>query len=202
MAVMVLVVLEAGGRAILSVSPNIPVLAVVTGVRFFEILFFLLIIIYLGKGLVAVGLAGEQWKGGLMQGLLWSLVFAIVSLAGGILLMGAGGDPFQMLHVALPQTPGMQILFFFTGALIGPVAEELFFRGILYGFLRSWGVWSALTMTTLLFVWMHSLGNGVPVPQIVGSVVFTLAYEKKGQLLAPVTIHCLGNLALFFISLP
>jgi hypothetical protein len=36
---------------------------------------------------------------------------------------------------------------------------------------------------------------------VVGGVLFAAAYEKEKNLLVPVTIHCLGNLAIFSLSL-
>ena len=40
-----------------------------------------------------------------------------------------------------------------------------------------------------------------PVTQIVGGVVFCLAYEKEKSLLVPIVIHMLGNAALFTLGL-
>jgi membrane protease YdiL (CAAX protease family) len=85
--------------------------------------------------------------------------------------------------------------------MFGPVAEEIFFRGIVYGFLRKWGVLSALVGTTVVFVAAHTLQSGLPVPQIVGGLVFAIAYELEGTLLVPIVIHVLGNTAIFSLCL-
>ncbi len=201
MALMAIVVLESGGVTALFIFSQSSGLVILTGLRILEIVSLVLVVYVFGRGLFSVGLARDQLMGGLLQGLCWSLIFALVSLAGCGLLFIARLNPFVLLHVSLPETMGAQILFFIAGGLIGPLAEEIFFRGILYGFFRQWGVWIALSVTTFLFVVMHPQGVAVPVPQIVGSIVFTLAYEKRGELAAPVTIHCLGNLALFSISM-
>ncbi len=196
---MALIVLEAGGSKVLTIFSELPLLVLVTGTRLLEIVSLLLIVIQCENDLFAVGLAGSQLSGGLMRGVRWSLVFGLVAFAGFFLLMAVGLNPRQLLHVPLPGTLGERVLFFITGGLIGPVGEELFFRGILYGFMRQWGMWSALIVTTLLFVLMHPIGAAIPISQIVGSIVFTLSYEQKGELAAPVTIHCLGNLVLFVL---
>lgn len=201
MAVMTIVVLEYGGATALSFFSQIPDLVILTGLRILEIVSLLVIVHGFGQGLFSVGLAREQLMGGLLQGVWWSLIFGVAALAGGILLLMAGLNPFELLHVPLPKTVGARVLLFIISGLIGPLAEEIFFRGILYGFLRQWGIWVALAITTFLFVLMHPPGAAVPIPQIVGSIIFTLAYEKRGELAAPVTIHCLGNLVLFSISL-
>jgi len=201
MAVITIVVLESGGGTFLFFFPHISGLVVLTGLRILEIVSLVLVVHGFGQGLFAVGLARDQLRGGLLQGLCWSFVFGLVALAGSVLLFIAGINPFDLLHVSLPDTMEARVLFFITAGIIGPLAEEIFFRGILYGFFRQWGVWISLSVTTLLFVVMHPPGAAVPVPQIVGSIVFTLAYEKRGELAAPVIIHCLGNLALFSISM-
>jgi membrane protease YdiL (CAAX protease family) len=35
----------------------------------------------------------------------------------------------------------------------------------------------------------------------VGGIVFAIAYEKEKNLMVPITIHCLGNLAIFSLSI-
>jgi len=59
----------------------------------------------------------------------------------------------------------------------------------------------AVTVSTLLFVLPHLTGAGFPVTQLAGGLVFALAYEKEDNLMVPITIHCLGNLAIFSIGL-
>ncbi|WP_212637975.1 CPBP family intramembrane glutamic endopeptidase [Desulfocicer vacuolatum] len=201
MSVVTIMVLESGGATLLSLFFQIPELVMLTLLRVLEITCLLAIVHGFGQGLLCVGLAGEQLMGGLLQGAWWSLIFGFVALAGAVLLLIMGLNPLVLLHVPLPGTVGLRVLFLITGCLIGPLAEEIFFRGILYGFFRQWGVWFALSATTFLFVVMHSPRAGLPVPQMVGSIVFTLAYEKRGELAAPVIIHCLGNFALLGISL-
>jgi hypothetical protein len=85
--------------------------------------------------------------------------------------------------------------------VLEPVAEEVFFRGIVYGFLRKWGVLLALVGTTAVFVAAHTLRAGIPLPQIVGGMVFAIAYEMEGSLLVPIVIHVLGNAAIFSLCL-
>jgi hypothetical protein len=43
--------------------------------------------------------------------------------------------------------------------------------------------------------------QGVFVHQVVGGIVFAVAYEVEGSLLVPITIHVLGNMAIFTLSL-
>ncbi|MCD6398086.1 MAG: CPBP family intramembrane metalloprotease [Spirochaetaceae bacterium] len=84
---------------------------------------------------------------------------------------------------------------------MSPVAEEIFFRGIIYSFFRRWRVFVAVILSTLAFVLVHPAGSGFPLPQITGGVLFAMAYEKEGNLTVPIIIHVLGNMALFSLSL-
>jgi hypothetical protein len=93
------------------------------------------------------------------------------------------------------------ILFFLTGVLVSPAAEEIFFRGILYGYFRRWGAAPALALSTLAFVAAHFPGRGIPLTQAVGGLVFAVSYEKEKNLLVPFIVHSLGNLAIFSLSL-
>ena len=86
------------------------------------------------------------------------------------------------------------------GYVIAPVAEEIFFRGILYGFFRQWGIMVALVISTALFVISHAIGSGLPITQVIGGLLFAVAYEIEKNLLVPIIIHSLGNLAIFCLS--
>jgi membrane protease YdiL (CAAX protease family) len=87
------------------------------------------------------------------------------------------------------------------GGIISPVVEEIFFRGILFGFFRRWGATTAVVLSTILFVLPHLKRGAIPVTQMVGGVVFAAAYEKEKSLAAPIIIHSLGNLSIFSLSL-
>ena len=77
----------------------------------------------------------------------------------------------------------------------------IFFRGILYRFFRQWGFAPALIISTIFFVLPHITGNGIPLTQVVGGLLFAIAYEVEENLIVPIVIHCLGNLSIFSISI-
>jgi len=52
-----------------------------------------------------------------------------------------------------------------------------------------------------VFVLAHPIFPGIPLAQVVGGIVFAVAYEMEGSLMIPITIHILGNLAIFTLSL-
>lgn len=149
----------------------------------------------------ALGFYPHQVRHPILRGLLWSLAFGLLVLLMALVLYLAGIDPLGLISTNLPHSQMTRAIFFLVGGFISPVAEEFFFRGILYGYLRRWGVWVAVIISTLLFTLAHAPGGSVPLPQLVGGLLFALAYEKEKNLLVPITIHVLGNLAIFSLSM-
>jgi CAAX protease family protein len=152
------------------------------------------------NGLGAVGWQPRQWAEGLKKGAIGSAGFALLTACAMAVLAMMGKSPLMLLRSPLPSVKTELLLFFLTGVLIAPIAEELFFRGILYCYFRRWGVTMALAASTALFVVLHA-HRGLPVTQIVGGLLFAVAYESSGNLMVPMTIHALGNLAIFSLSL-
>ncbi len=195
LALMVVLAAEtvAGGIVSLGLLPSMVTLAAVRAV---EIVLLMAVAVVLAGGPGAIGLAPEQIVPGIRRGLIWSGGFGLlVLIAAGVLAL-AGHSPLQMIRVQLPPDPTDRALYLLTGAVIAPVAEEIFFRGYLYGFFRRWGVLCALILSNLVFVLAHGV-TGLPLTQMVGGILFALCYEVEGRLTAPVTVHVLGNGALF-----
>ena len=154
-----------------------------------------------GKGLPSIGLDRARIGHGISRGLIWSAGFALVVALASAVFYVAGINLLMLLKVRLPEKLSQILVFLLVGGIFGPIAEELFFRGMLYGFLRRWGVLVAIVVSTGAFVVAHPISQGFPVPQAVGGIVFALAYEIEGSLMTPIVIHVLGNLALYGLSL-
>jgi membrane protease YdiL (CAAX protease family) len=169
--------------------------------RIIEIIMLLSIARFCEKGTAAIGLEAASLLRGLRRGCLWSAGFAIVAGVSGIVLSLFGVNPLPLLRTNLPENPLSLSLFFLVGGIIGPVAEEIFFRGLVFGFFRRTGFWFALVFSTIFFVSLHSTASFIPISQLVGGIVFAVAYELEKSLLVPITIHVAGNLAIFSISL-
>ena len=169
--------------------------------RIVEIILLSFIAVQFDKSTNRLGLAPAEFSTGIKKGLIWSLCFGIAAVVLMGLLYLAGINALRLLDTPLPASKAQIFLFLLIGGVIGPVAEEIFFRGILYGYLRRWGVFAAVSVSTLLFVLPHLSGGTLPITQLVGGIVFALAYEKEDNLMVPITIHCLGNLAIFGIAL-
>jgi uncharacterized protein len=176
-------------------------LAVMGVTRLLQISAMAWIIIAGTGGLSAIGLSTQTACSGLYKGFVWSGAFGAAALTGMGIVYLAGSNPLVLLRSPLPVDRAGLAAFFVIGALIAPLAEEIFFRGILYTYFRRWGILPALISSTAIFVILHSF-QGVPVIPIAGGIVFAVAYETSRNLIVPITIHMLGNLALFTISLP
>lgn len=178
----------------------LPGLALLGLVRLVQITGILIMVIYWESGLVSIALSPGAWGRGLARGAVWSLGFALAAAIGMTLLYLSGNNPLTIVRTPMPK-PGVELgLFFMVGGLIGPLAEEICFRGILYTFFRRWGILFAIITSTALFVALHAV-HGLPLTQIMGGIVFAVAYETSRNLMVPITIHVLGNLAIFSLSL-
>ena len=177
-----------------------PILAIGI-VRLIEIIILFLVVTQFEGGIASIGLDPQHWFHGLKKGLIWSAVFGLCVAIVFAALYAFHINPLQILGSGLSFNGKALILFFSIGGLIGPVAEEMFFRGIIYGFLRRWGILIAMIGTTIIFSVAHLKGTPFPLTQIVGGILFSIAYEVEKNLFTPITIHVLGNLAIFSIPL-
>lgn len=194
------IALEAGARLGIG-GKGVHPMAVLGGVRLLQA-GLVFTIVFLTQGCLApIGLSGRGLIPGIQRGLIWSAGFGLLVLAAGMLIWAIGVDPLSLIDVSIPKDPTDRLFFFMAGGLIAPVTEEIFFRGVLYGFFRRWGLWAAVLFSTLAFVLAHPLLPGVPIPQIIGGLLFALAYEVEKDLIIPITLHVSGNMAIFGLSL-
>ncbi len=169
-------------------------------IRLLEMALLVAAAVLWGNGLFSVGLARSSAAHGFVRGLIWSAGFGMSALIAHLILYAMGINGMTLIQTHIPSGPGSIILLFLVGGVVGPAAEEIFFRGFLYGFFRRWGVFVALTVSTLIFALAHPGFPHIPFTQVVGGIVFAMAYEIEGSLMAPITIHVLGNTAIFALS--
>jgi membrane protease YdiL (CAAX protease family) len=150
-------------------------------------------------GIAAIGLSKATLLQGLKKGLMWSAGFGLVVALAGAVIFLTGINPVTLIQSRIPVKPVQIALLFCIGGIIGPVAEEIFFRGILYSFFRRWGIFTALLISTLVFVMIHPV-RGPAVTQAIGGILFGIAFEVEKNLMVPITIHALGNMAIFSLS--
>ena len=145
----------------------------------------------------AIGLQPSTIGSGTLRGIVWSLSFGAVVAVGLIVGRLAGINLVGQLQFRLPHQPADILILFVVGSLIAPISEEIYFRGLVYGYLRRWGPSIAILGSTLLFVAAHPNLQKIPITQIIGGLLFAIAYEAEKNLMVPIVIHMSGNLALF-----
>lgn len=161
---------------------------------------FLVICAFLFSGIENIGLDLKKIKQGFVKGVVWSACFGILAFSLIFIFWLSGFNVLRFFRIDYVKTPAEIFWFYAAAGLSGPVAEEIFFRGILFGYLRRYGVIIAAVSSTLFFVLAHSTG-GIPFTQIIGGLLFCYFYEKTDSLLAPLIIHITGNMAMFTLGL-
>lgn len=165
--------------------------------RVIESAIIIAIVLSQKEGLGLIGLDPTRLAEGIATGLRWSAAFALAAGAGLLGLYLFKYDPLGLIRVQMPPSGKDLIVFFCVGGIIAPIAEEIFFRGILFGYFNQWGALKAVILSTIIFVFFHPQAG---LTQTIGGVVFALAYHFSRSLAAPIIIHGLGNLSLFMIS--
>ena len=106
------------------------------------------------------------------------------------------GKKKVLKNISFKIEPLMGIL---STAVIGPILEELVFRGIIYNNLKkSFSIKNALLILSLMFAVYHfNLVQGLYA--FLFSIIITYYYEKTDNFLVPMFIHIVGNLAISLV---
>ena len=122
------------------------------------------------------------------------MVFAVDYIASALLKVNTSTDTQEVIRIfENSSTVAQRVPIILLAVVIAPVAEELAFRGYLYGVIkRYFGAVPALVLSGILFALIH-LNLPSFFPLLVLASVFALAYELSGSLLVPMTMHALFN---------
>lgn len=136
-------------------------------------------------------------------GLVLALTICPVVLAGFVALVLQYNPEYELpVHPTITALRGMESAFpqrlvLWTGAaVIAPVAEEFFFRGILQTLLLNTlkSRWPAILIASTVFAAIHfSQPHAIPALFVL-AVIMGYAYERSGSLIPPIAIHSLFNL--------
>jgi uncharacterized protein len=100
---------------------------------------------------------------------------------------------------SLKITTGAFVSLLIVGAVIAPAVEELLFRGLLYGYLRSRrGRAFALLISSAVFAALHLIPALMPSLFLFG-LVLAVVYERYGSLYPCVVLHALNNAIIFVV---
>jgi uncharacterized protein len=110
--------------------------------------------------------------------------------------IGKAAASEQAVESLQKTTPGFsRVYLIFFAIVIAPVAEEIFFRGILYPTIKQLGFpRTALWGTSLLFAAIH-LNFSAFLPLVLFAAILAVLYEKTNNLLSCIIAHSIFNAA-------
>ncbi|CAN5533474.1 MAG: CPBP family intramembrane metalloprotease [Actinomycetota bacterium] len=146
-------------------------------------------------GLASLGFVSTTWKWILIGvGIAFAsrmLAFIIVPIY--ILITGDSSNPQQGLFEDLIAGSAFQIILFALAiGVLAPFAEEMFFRGMVFGWLRKWGFWLSAIISAGLFGAAHGINFVFPASFALG-LLNAYAYEKSGSIWPAVVAHMTFN---------
>lgn len=154
-------------------------------------------------GIQSLGLFRGGIKHGFLAGVKWCFGFGAFVGVCMLIIFFAGYDPFFMFRQRLPVNGFVHLAsYMFIGSIVAGISEEVFFRGLIYGYLRRYGLLFALVFSTAIFILPHYMASrgAAPFFQGAGGILFALSYEREKHLLAPIILHAGGNFVLFLFT--
>lgn len=111
--------------------------------------------------------------------------------------IGSGtSDVLQLLHSL--GAPGSVLALGLSNVIVGPVTEELVYRGILLPSLASWlGLPAAIVVSSFAFGAYHFSWEELPALTLLGLLLAACTVKSRGNLLAPTLAHMVYNLVAF-----
>jgi len=82
------------------------------------------------------------------------------------------------------------------GVIIGPICEEIFYRGYLLPLLSSKGKWFGLIVSSFIFAATHLYLAGLAIIFLMG-LVLAISYQRRQNLLVSIGIHMANNFVAF-----
>jgi membrane protease YdiL (CAAX protease family) len=122
------------------------------------------------------------------------IIFASSALVSAWLKTNQQSDAQEIIQIFESANSPVQRIPIIVLAVVGaPLAEELVFRGYLYGVLKKYfGALASMVFTAVLFALIHAHIPSL-LPLFLLACVFTIAYESSGCLLVPMTMHATFN---------
>jgi membrane protease YdiL (CAAX protease family) len=151
-----------------------------------------------GRSLADFGLRPFDWRW-IIPVLLLALAVLPLRLGAGAIaewLVGSPQDTQPRLDLLVPPGPlGLSLAVTLLGAgLLAPIAEELYFRGLLHGWLAGrLSLWPRVLLSSALFGLAHFDSAGVAVASFIMGIVCALALERSRSLWLPIIVHAVNN---------
>ncbi len=150
-----------------------------------------------------LGLRPYSTAAGCLLSISLLLASYVIRLLYGVLAVTFGWQIQQQQVVNQLDMHGTGFLLTFVGvAIVAPIAEEIFFRGFLYGGLRSrLGVAGAMVVSAAFFTTLH-LSIDLFIPIFILGLFLAWLYESTGSLYPGMFLHAANNaisLVLLFV---
>jgi len=133
----------------------------------------------------------------------FAIGLGVVALNIGISSIVAAATPAQDVQTDYRSAATSGVLGFLgtilLGAVLTPIGEEFFFRGVVYNLLARYGAWIATLLSALVFALTHGINLTTPVAFIVG-VSAALLVRRTGSVWPGVVVHAVNNASSSVIS--
>lgn len=146
------------------------------------------------RSTAAVGLRRTSWRWiglGVVAGIV-GLVTSVGVVAAFIAITGDTSDLRPDLTAGASGSGVQVALFLALGGVLVPFAEELFFRGLLFGALRRHGFLVAVLVSSVLFGLAHGLSVALVGAALFGALTAVL-YERSRSIWPAVAAHVTKN---------
>lgn len=99
--------------------------------------------------------------------------------------------------------PGTALVILLRACVFAPIAEELFFRGALFGWLRTHlSGWPTIIVTAIAFSTIHGVSSGTMLPLAFAvGIAAGYARERTESVTPAMLVHTLQNVAVVFVGL-
>ncbi|MFA5536951.1 MAG: type II CAAX endopeptidase family protein [Bacillota bacterium] len=180
----------------------------ITTISIIQGILIILVALYLARhywhwGLRDFGLGLENLPRGLSGGLKFGpLIFVLVVLSGALIevIKPFEGEmqPFAQLVIKANSFSELFVLFLL-GVFIAPLAEEIYFRGLLFPVIKEYlGLAGGIIVSGLIFGLMHfDLLRFLPLA--LGGMALAYLYHKTNSLYAAITAHGVWNGIMLFL---
>lgn len=150
------------------------------------------------------------WSCSIGIGLVYALSFASNIIVMGLLAI-LGLDKSSSANQQLVETllNGAPLLMMFQAVILAPIVEEVLYRGLIFRTVYSYNKNAAHIISAFLFGFSHiysALFAGDLtqiihlIPYMTMGFAFSYAYEKRGNICAPIIMHMLNNLIATLLS--
>jgi uncharacterized protein len=106
--------------------------------------------------------------------------------------------PESTVPSGVARDPATLALAGLAAVVMAPLAEEIFYRGLLFGGMLKWGFWPAAVVSSAIFSAVH-LDPGSVVPFLGVGIALCWVYWRGGRLWDAIAFHCLFNSISFAI---